>query len=481
MNFVVLIPKIEGYIHTEGMRELASAISCGLVRLGHQSSVEDLDERFAFDERRPIVLGVHLLKALPPMELPKSSILYHLEAHGTEMFLQSLPHLRAASHVWDFSEDNIRHLAALGIRATLVEPGYVPELEQIRKSAEKDIDVLFYGSLNDRRIKILLELRARGLNAVHVMGVYGAERDDLIARSKVVLNMHYYENPGLFESIRVSYLLANGVCVVSEGGVGQDGYDKCAVVVPYGSLVETCERYVKYDHLRAIAASARETFMTLFPQEESLRRALVSRPTLCLIITGHDTESFKKMDFFEAARAEADELVLIKAKGGLTGGQGHIFNRIAARTLCDVVGACHADTTFAPGALSIFARAAAAGAVVGLVGRAEGEHANGQGYIWSRDITEETPVSCLDGCSIFLRRNSGLRFDEETFSGWHCNTEDLCLQAHERGIPVVVPPADAYHHSSSTGSYLNPEWQAMYWATREKLVAKWAHRKFNTT
>ena len=45
-------------------------------------------------------------------------------------------------------------------------------------------------------------------------GVYGAERDRLIARSRLVLNVHYFPTH-IFEMIRVSYLLANRTAVVA--------------------------------------------------------------------------------------------------------------------------------------------------------------------------------------------------------------------------------------------------------------------------
>ena len=48
-----------------------------------------------------------------------------------------------------------------------------------------------------------------------MFGAYGKERDDLIARAKVVLNVHFYEAKVL-EMVRVSYLLANRCCVLSE-------------------------------------------------------------------------------------------------------------------------------------------------------------------------------------------------------------------------------------------------------------------------
>ena len=64
------------------------------------------------------------------------------------------------------------------------------------------------------------------------------QRDALIARSKVVLNMHYYE-PGEFESVRVSYLWANRKCVVTEK------FD-----VLYQALVPQCRFFVKHDYDR---------------------------------------------------------------------------------------------------------------------------------------------------------------------------------------------------------------------------------------
>jgi hypothetical protein len=38
--------------------------------------------------------------------------------------------------------------------------GYVPELERIRPAPAEDIDVLFFGSVNDRRQRVLDQLRA---------------------------------------------------------------------------------------------------------------------------------------------------------------------------------------------------------------------------------------------------------------------------------------------------------------------------------
>jgi hypothetical protein len=107
---------------------------------------------------------------------------------------------------------------------------------------EKDIDVLFYGSLNERRGAILDELRRLGVKVVSLFDVYGAERDEAIGRAKIVLNVHFYE-AAIFESVRVSFLLANGACVLSEGDERDPDLEPFLgglAVEPYQGLVRRC-------------------------------------------------------------------------------------------------------------------------------------------------------------------------------------------------------------------------------------------------
>jgi len=80
---------------------------------------------------------------------------------------------------------------------------------------EKDIDVLFAGHPNDRRLKLKAELEALGVNIVFVSDVFGLELDKLIVRAKINLNLHYYYGAFL-EIHRINRLLAYGSCVVSE-------------------------------------------------------------------------------------------------------------------------------------------------------------------------------------------------------------------------------------------------------------------------
>lgn len=273
-SFVVSVVSPPEYFHSLVFREVAIALCAGLRMLGRSCEIVALDDKCpGGDQRHWIVLGAHLLGNFTSLELPKKRTIYNLEAHGTDMWNKMLPHARSAPSVWDFSQANVFELKKIGVSATFVPLGYVPELERIPMS-DKDIDVLFYGSINDRRKKLLDALRAEGLVVHYNMADYET-RDLLIARSKVVLNLHFYENPGLFESARVSYLLANGACVVSETGIGQDGYDKSAVCVPYDKLVSTCTRYVKNNEMREQSTCERtKIFKSAFNQADILRGVL---------------------------------------------------------------------------------------------------------------------------------------------------------------------------------------------------------------
>jgi hypothetical protein len=161
-----------------------------------------------------------------------------------------------------------------------------------------------------------------------------------------------------------------------------------------------------------------------------------------------------------------------------------IANRELADTRTAVFGLCHADVVFGYGALDSFVRHVKQGYVCGMVGRdREGayrccsrpEHYDrGAGALF----TGPGPVVTLDSMAVFFRADSGLRFDAATFDGLHCHVEDLCLQAAERGIPVLVPPANAYHREHAPP---HAKWMEEYFRYRGRLSLKWAGKEFYTT
>ncbi|MEI7715007.1 MAG: hypothetical protein WCI78_02800 [Mycobacterium sp.] len=251
MRFAVAIASPPDYEHGEAFREVAEGLHYGLLALG-QDSV--LTNRLDLDERRTIVLGSNLL-ALYQLEPPKDPILYNLEqVEGASWAYATTPLLGLFKRypVWDYSEANIEHLVSWHVpRPTHVPIGYVPQLTRIA-SAPEDIDVLFYGSLNDRRRLILDKLQKRGLRVKWLFGVYGASRDAWIARSKIVINIHFFEAK-VFEIARVSYLLANRRAVVSERGAhpnDERDLEAGIALAEYDELVDRCVELIGDERAR---------------------------------------------------------------------------------------------------------------------------------------------------------------------------------------------------------------------------------------
>jgi hypothetical protein len=245
--------KPEGYVHAQAFQEVAETLMHALQRMGAPARIatNQVDSQAV-----NIVLGWHLLSEGALADLPSQTVLYNLEQldERNRSMLSRLLVLGTRFEIWDYSRRNLEILHGAGFQGTLnhAPVGFVAELSRIPKDSEQDIDVLFYGSVNDRRAKILKELRSQGLRVEAVFGVYGAERDALIARSKVVLNMHYYDS-SIFEIVRVSYLLANRKAVVAECHSGTDvdhELRKAVRAVPYGRLVEACLDLVRDEHAR---------------------------------------------------------------------------------------------------------------------------------------------------------------------------------------------------------------------------------------
>ena len=120
-------------------------------------------------------------------------------------------------------------------------------MQSIAPALEQPTDVLFYGSINDRRRAILSALQQAGMRVRCLYGVYGAERDRAIAEAKVVLNVHFYED-SIHEIVRTSHLLANRKAVVCECNADteiDDDMRRAVVAKPYGELVATCIALVR--------------------------------------------------------------------------------------------------------------------------------------------------------------------------------------------------------------------------------------------
>ncbi|MGE7370804.1 hypothetical protein ACQKKX_17325 [Neorhizobium sp. NPDC001467] len=205
------------YPHSHAFDEVALAMQGAWQELG--GSLPIVTEFKDFAGRSPIIYGGNLLPEEIIPHLPADSVIINLEQVSDDSVWINARYLTVLRNfpVLDYSARNRDRLTEKGIvHAGLLEIGYSPCLTRIAPAPVKDIDILFYGSLNKRRADILRALQIAGLNVIHLFSVYGEQRDAAIARAKVVMNIHQFDSK-VFEIVRVSYLLANHVCVLTEG------------------------------------------------------------------------------------------------------------------------------------------------------------------------------------------------------------------------------------------------------------------------
>lgn len=274
MKFAVSIVSPPNYPHSEAFREVGETLHYALLEMGHTSI---LTFQTDISGHQHIILGSNLLPFYP-RKLSSRSILYNLEqiTPGSPWLQPAFLDILRQYRVWDYSQSNIEQLAHLGITSVQYVPiGYVSQLTRICPT-EEDIDVLFYGSLNERRWHIIQSLKAHGVKTEAAFGVYGNERDQLIARSKIVLNIHFYETK-VFEVVRVWYLLANQRFVVSERGcnpVEEATFSEGVVFADYNDLLKTCLDFLSRSEDRRRIAEAGFKLMSQRSETDYLKTVL---------------------------------------------------------------------------------------------------------------------------------------------------------------------------------------------------------------
>jgi hypothetical protein len=269
--FNIVLVQPPGYIHTLALWEIGKLFLHSFRSLG-------IECRFQINtfeaEAINVVLGYQVLSD-PAVVRSDNCTIYQLEQlSDREGWFQ--PHhldlFRRAREVWDYSAENIGFLRARGINNVRLLPiGFHEALRTIRKDPSPDIDVLFYGSLNQRRQAVLDDL-ARTNTVKRLFGVYGEERDRFVARSRIVLNIHFYEAQ-IMEQPRISYLLNNGCFVVSEESK-INPFGDGLVVAPYSLLAETCRAWLKNPGERDRLAQAGFDRFRGQPMIEHLRHVL---------------------------------------------------------------------------------------------------------------------------------------------------------------------------------------------------------------
>jgi hypothetical protein len=159
------------------------------------------------------------------MNTPKKYIVYNFEQFTTDKIWEEsyIIFLKKAMYVFDYSLMNIFKHHSKNINSYFL-PYHIdkiykhPELPK----GEKDIDVLFIGNLNHRRKEWLKNLTDNNINFKIITNVFYENSIEYFARSKILLNIHFYSGESILEVTRIIPAIANNCIILSE--ISHDKY-----------------------------------------------------------------------------------------------------------------------------------------------------------------------------------------------------------------------------------------------------------------
>lgn len=192
--------------------------------LAFNDTLDSLKEEFKFDKSNDIiVLGACWLDYSYFLKFKKQYnkiIVFNQEQlNATQRDFLSKKYfawLKSADEVWDYDEENIKVLKLIrpDIKLHLLKPYKI-----WKENFNKDIDILFYGTLNKHRELLLYHLKKK-YNVCVLHNVYDYKKlDNYILRSKILLNIHYYDECSLQEQARMIRWIGAPCRIISEKSI----------------------------------------------------------------------------------------------------------------------------------------------------------------------------------------------------------------------------------------------------------------------
>lgn len=196
---------------------VAELIKTNLERIGVEGKIE---ERISDNENSLYIVICPQMFA----RLPKRYIAFQMEQTVSSRWLtrKYLRILNNAIAVWDYSLCNIAYWQENN-KIPIGKLFYMPI--NYNKSIKPVVDhqcydVLFYGDVHNERRKRYIEAIGKEFRVKVVNNIFGDELRRILAQTKVLVNIHYYEN-ALLETTRIYEALSYGNCII----VSEESFD----------------------------------------------------------------------------------------------------------------------------------------------------------------------------------------------------------------------------------------------------------------
>ena len=176
--------------------------------------------------------------AIPPADLMARTLVICAEQPGTSYFEGNHALAALAGAVFDISPLSVAEWHRRGIAAERFMLGYTARWATPMLDTPRDVDIAFLGCASERRNRLLASyapVLARRRCSITVGDNHrpnyaeapgyltGACKRDLLARTRVLLNLHVGERP-YFEQLRAVEAMLSGAVLVSEHSIGTDPF-----------------------------------------------------------------------------------------------------------------------------------------------------------------------------------------------------------------------------------------------------------------
>jgi hypothetical protein len=223
-------------------------------------------------------------------KLPKNYILYQLEQinkskHITDKLYDDIQHSLLTI---DYSKENLSKYKQY--RDNISYQMIPISNKVIEYSPEYAYDILFFGSMNERRKKILDYLLKHNIVVATTENMFGDNLYFHIKKAKIILNLHYYDN-ALLEIARLNEILQFNTLIISENSNlmkdNQDYYKDDVFFIEnidddldnINILIEQIYDCLKYFNLykKKINKIRKNTIETIYNEfSENLKKNLIS-------------------------------------------------------------------------------------------------------------------------------------------------------------------------------------------------------------